>query len=202
MCNLYRLSGSTSEIASLFDVTADSGVNVPGEVYPGYPGLVVAEKELRAMAWGFPYQQTGKSGQPIKPKAVNNARSDRLHTKFWRSSFEQRRCLIPVSAFAEPEGPKREMTRTWLSVGSPPPFACAGIWRDSDEWGPVYSMVMTNASPAVKPFHDRMPVILAPSDYQRWMQGSPAQAFELCEPWTGEMEIERTEERWYRRKLV
>lgn len=35
-----------------------------------------------------------------------------------------------------------------------------GIWRDSHEWGPVYSMVMTEACIDMQGLHDRIPVIL------------------------------------------
>jgi putative SOS response-associated peptidase YedK len=40
-------------------------------------------------------------------------------------------------------------------------MACAGIWRESDEWALDYSMVITDASERVIPNHDRMPVIVA-----------------------------------------
>jgi hypothetical protein len=69
------------------------------------------------MTWGFPLLLKGKSGQPLKPKPVNNAREDKLGTAFWRASFERRRCLIPVTAWAEAEGAKGAMTRTWYSGG-------------------------------------------------------------------------------------
>ena len=85
-----------------------------------YPGLVVAESEVRVMTWGFPLVLKGKSGKPLKPKPVNNAREDKLGTAFWRASFERRRCLIPATAWAEAEGAKGAMTRTWYSLGSVP----------------------------------------------------------------------------------
>ncbi len=158
MCNLYRIKSSASEIAGLFGaINATAGANWGEQVYPGYPGLVVARGEVRLMNWGFPLPQISKkTGKPIKPKAVNNARTDKLATSFWRSSFEQRRCLIPLEAFAEAEGEYGSMTRTWLSLPDQPVFACAGIWRPSDEWGDVYSMVMTDPCPQSAEVHDRM----------------------------------------------
>ena len=129
MCNLYRMTKATAEIAHLFGARAEQGANFANEVYPGYPGLVVAEGEARVMTWGFPLVLKGKSGQPLKPKAVNNAREDKLSTAFWRASFERRRCLIPVSAWAEAEGAKGAMTRTWYSLAGDEVFAVAGIWR-------------------------------------------------------------------------
>ena len=198
MCNLYKLNKATTEVARLFGVTDSAVGGNQGElVFPGYPGVVIADGELRAMAWGFPLaMRSKKTGQPLKPRPVNNARSDKLATAFWRSSFEQRRCLIPVSAFAEAEGERGAMTRTWLNVPGEPVFACAGIWSYSDEWGRVYSMVMTDPCAQTVEVHDRMPVILRPGEHELWQRGTPAEAFELCRPYVGEMAIERTAELW------
>jgi putative SOS response-associated peptidase YedK len=201
MCNLYRMSKSATEVAQLFRaLDATGGSNRGEEVYPGYPGLVIAEGELRAMAWGFPLaMRSKKTGQPLKPKPVNNARTDKLESGFWRNSFENRRCLIPVSAFAEAEGERGAMTRTWLSVPGEPVFACAGIWRYSDEWGQVYSMVMTDPCDLTAEVHDRMPVILRSDEYELWQRGSPGEALALCVPYGGEMVIDRTADPWVRR---
>lgn len=92
------MSRSAAEIGSLFEVRVGEGANFGAEVYPGYPGLVIADGSAQTMVWGFPLSLKGKSGQPLKPKAVNNARQDKLRTSFWKLSFERRRCLIPVSA--------------------------------------------------------------------------------------------------------
>jgi putative SOS response-associated peptidase YedK len=116
MCNLYRLNKPAADIAHLFGVEATQGANYSEEVYPGYPGLVMAGRRLKVMNWGFPLVMTGRNGQKLKPKPVTNARDDKLSTAFWRASFESRRCLIPVSAWAEPEGETGQMTRTWYSL--------------------------------------------------------------------------------------
>jgi putative SOS response-associated peptidase YedK len=76
MCNLYRLSKGPVEIAKLFRAQADPPGNAGEQVYPGYPGYVIAEGRVRQMSWGFPLALKGKSGQLLKPKPVNNARAD------------------------------------------------------------------------------------------------------------------------------
>ncbi|QDK32583.1 SOS response-associated peptidase [Sphingomonas sp. IC081] len=196
MCNLYRMTSATAEIARLFGGTVDAGANVGAEVYPGYPGLVMADGRVRSMIWGFPLTLKGKSGQPLKPKAVNNARTDKLTSGFWRSSFEHRRCLIPLSAFAEAEGPPGAKTRTWFSLPGASLFACAGIWRESAEWGAVYSMVMTDGSPAIELIHDRMPVILTGEMQHQWTTGTPEEALELCVPYAGNLAVDATNQPW------
>jgi putative SOS response-associated peptidase YedK len=196
MCNLYRMTQTTDEIARLFGAIAVPGANFGEEVYPGYPGLVVASGEVRPMTWGFPLLRKGKQGQPLKPKPVTNAREDKLTTPFWKASFDARRCLIPVSAWAEAEGEAGRMTRTWYALPGGEPFAVAGLWRPTAEWGLAYSMVMVDGSPQMAEVHDRMPLILAPEDWARWTDGPADEALVLCRTWTDALEVQRTEERW------
>ncbi|MEN7536645.1 SOS response-associated peptidase [Aurantiacibacter flavus] len=197
MCNLYRTRSSTAEIAQLFRVEADTGANFAVEVYPGYSGAVILEGQLRSMVWGFPLVlKSKKTGQPLKPKPVNNARTDKLDSFMWRYSFAERRCLIPLTAWAEAQGQKGGMTRTWLSLPDQELFAIAGIWRDSDEWGECYSMVMTDAAGDAAQVHSRMPVILHPSNYAAWQCGSLNEAMALCVSFDGPLAIDRTAEPW------
>ena len=197
MCNLYRMTKNKDEVAAWFDAVNElGGANFGEEVYPGYPGAVVAGGRLKQMNWGFPLVMKGKNGQPLKPKPVNNARTDKLDSFFWRYSFEERRCLIPLTAWAEAEGPKGGKTRSWLSRPDAELFACAGVWRDSEEWGECYSMVMTDAGGLAKQVHTRMPVLLAKHDWGQWTGGSPEEAFALCRPWEGELVLDRTKVPW------
>jgi putative SOS response-associated peptidase YedK len=197
MCNLYRLTRAADEVAKWFDAANElGGANFGDEVYPGYPGAVIERGRIRQMHWGFPLQIKGKQGQPLKPKPVNNTRTDNLESFFWRYSFEERRCLIPLTAWAEAEGPKGGKTRSWLSVPGGGLFAAAGIWRSSEEWGDVYSMVLTDAAGLAAQVHTRMPVLLAPQDYEKWTSAAPDEAITLCRPWEGELEVDRTDEPW------
>lgn len=148
------------------------------------------------MVWGFPLALKGAKGQLLKPRPVNNARTDKLDGFMWRYSFEERRCLIPLTAWAEAEGAKGAMTRTWLNLPDREVFAAAGIWRSSPEWGDVYSMVMTDSCGDVAQCHTRMPVLLAEHDYAMWQHGSVAEARDLCVPYEGPVALDRTEQRW------
>ena len=60
------------------------------------------ERELVNLNWGFVLLQKG-----LAPRRVTNVRDDKILTsKFWRPSFEQRRCLVPASSYCEPKGEK------------------------------------------------------------------------------------------------
>lgn len=205
MCNLYRMSNSQDEVAHFFDaigqdISVAPGGNAPEIVYPGYPGMVLAEGSLIQMVWGFPLNRKGAKGQPLKPKPINNARTDKLSSPFWSASFKARRCLVPISAFAEAEGPKGEKTRTWFSLPDSELMAVAGFWRDSAEWGAAYTMVMAEACIHVRRVHDRMPVIVPQSDWPQWLTGSYEDALQLCHPYDGEMRVTRTDEPWAGRR--
>lgn len=196
MCNLYRMRASRDEVARMFGAEPPAGANFADELYPGYPGLVTAHDQARVMHWGFPVVLTGKDGRKLKPKSVTNARDDKLLSPFWRSSFEKRRCLIPVTQWAEPEGEPGKMTRTWYSLPKADVVAIAGLWGATDLWGRCYAMVMVDSCPEMAHVHDRMPVILACEDWSTWLDGSIEAALATCKTWHTGLVTTKTTDRW------
>jgi putative SOS response-associated peptidase YedK len=206
MCNLYTVRKSAEEVAAHFGVKPPSTqFNTPEETLPGYPGFVVREDKgeriLQSMVWGWPLRLQSMKPES-KPKPVNNVAD--VRGKMW-VGFARKpewRCVVPLTEFAEAEGPKGSKTRTWLSVKGHPVFAWGGLWRQSAEWGAVYSGVMTNCNEAIRPVHDRMPVLLLPEDYERWLHGSLEDLVEFQErKFPDELiEMRRTGELWVKRK--
>lgn len=201
ICNLYTARKSAAEVAAHFGVATPVASNAPDEVYPGAPGMVVREADgvrlMQSMIWGFPLRLATMKPDS-KPKPVNNIAD--LKKLMWKglAAKPHWRCLIPLTGFAEAEGAKGSKTRTWFHVKGEPIFAWAGLWRESAEWGPVYSGVMTDCNEAIRPVHDRMPVLLMPDEYDRWLHGSFEDALEVqarCFP-DELIEIERTTEPW------
>lgn len=78
-------------------------------------------------------------------------------------------------------------------------FHCAGIWRDSAEWGNVYSMMMTESAGVVQRIHDRMPVVIKPSDYGVWLSGTVDEATALFVPFDGLLDADPTADLWVKR---
>jgi len=206
MCNLYTTRKSAAEVAALFHADIPREFNSGEEVVPGYPGMVVREQDgariLQSMTWGFPLPQKSKrTGLPIKPKAVNNIAD--LTSYMWRfvAPKPKHRCLIPLTEFAEAEGEKGSKTRTWFRYAGQPIFAWAGMWKESPEWGAAYSGLMTDCNEAIRPVHDRMPVLLHPDEHDAWLHGSidDVIAFqERCFP-DDLIEMERTNVPWIKR---
>lgn len=207
MCNLYTMRKSAAEVAAHFGVKAPVYSNASNDVHRGGTGTVVredaGERIMQSMAWGFPRpQKSKKTGLPLKPTPVNNIAD--LSNWMWRhiAPRPENRCLIPVTAFAEAEGEKGAMTRTWFNVKDQPLFAWAGMWKDSDEWRPVYSGLMTDCNEAIRPVHDRMPVLLHQDEYDQWLHGAldDVIAFQdRCFP-DELIEMRRTDELWVKRK--
>lgn len=201
MCNLYSMRKSAAEVAAHFRVANPVPSNAADEIYPGAPGLVVREQDgqrvMQSMAWGFPLRLRGMA-PTSKPRAVNNIADIRKNMWVGLARKPEWRCLIPLDGFAEAEGAKGSKTRTWFGVEEQPLFAWAGLWRLSDEWGPVYSGVMTDCNEAIRPVHDRMPVLLHVDEYDAWLRGSidDALTFQLrCFP-DHLIRMNRTEQPW------
>lgn len=205
MCNLYTVRVTAEDVARHFGVANPIATNAGPEVYPGTPGLVVREQDgqriMASMTWGFPLRLPTMKPDS-KPKPVNNIAD--LKKGFWvgLARKPQWRCLIPVTGFAEAEGPKGKTTRTWFGVEGEPIFAWGGLWRVSDEWGPVYSGAMTDANEAVRPVHERMPVLLHRDDYETWLNGSFDDIEAIVKRvFPAELiTVERTSELWYKGK--
>ncbi len=105
-----------------------------------------------------------------------NARSEEIDTKpSWKSSFQNKRCLVPVSYYFEfahlKEDPKQKVAYLFKLKGSEN-FALAGlysIWKDAEGTGVLtYTIVTTNANKLGAKVHSRMPVILNIKDYDHW----------------------------------
>jgi putative SOS response-associated peptidase YedK len=210
MCNRYQ-QAAIQEAKDALDAIIETPFNVGHEIiHPLSPGLVVkqanGQRVLANMIWGFPLilaearERAAAKGVQVKPKPVNNARTDKLTTGFWsRWTDPVHRCLIPVHAYAEAVGQKGHMTEAWMTVPNESPFAVAGIWRPSTEWGDCYSMIMTEAAGEAATVHSRMPVILASGDHASWLEQEMPEALNLCRPWDGQLAVNRTDTLWARK---
>lgn len=133
------------------------------------------ERELVPMRWGLvPY--FAKSLHDWKGFSTINAKAETVAERaLWRGPFEKRRCLVPADGFYEwkklSSRSKQPFAYT-LTHGEP--FAFAGLWdawKDpaNGEWLQSFAVITTTANELTGEVHDRMPVILHPRDYDRWL---------------------------------
>lgn len=176
MSRLYTVISPVAEIATHFGAKAQEGLVPPAETVEALPGLVVFEKNgrrlLREMDWGFP-RLTRDMRERGEPPGRIGLVAD-LTNPLWDTTVvhPQYHCLIPITHFANPHGDAGSKTRSWFSVKDRPLLAWAGFCRNIPEYGPVYAAMTTTANSAVEPYNDRMPVLLEPQDYARWLGGS------------------------------
>lgn len=203
MCNLYSCTTAPEAMRQLFEVDVSNDYLGNAEprpaIFPKYSGPVVrlnghGAREIVTMNWGFLTKNISKkTGKALKPQAWNNARDDKVRKNgLWRESFENRRCLIPASAFHEAKG-RNPAVDHWFGLADRSPFAFAGLWRDfqpgldGEYQITTHTMVTTVANDLVRPVHPtRMPVILEPAHYGAWLTGSVGDAIALLRPYPPE----------------
>src|SRR5262245_35103718 len=191
MCNLYSVRTSRAALARKFGLSDNRMAAVPAlpAIFPGHAAPIIkvgadGERELSLSSWGFILLREGYA-----PKRVTNARDDKLATKFWKDSFDTRRCLVPASSFCEPDG-KTPAQWHWFALSGDEPrplFAFPGLYR---QWkgpikrgGPnadleVFSFVTTLPNALTRSIHpERSPALLLSEEAAHaWLTGTPSQA--------------------------
>ena len=146
-------------------------------------------RELALLHWGFVpawARDPASMNQPI------NARGESVEAKpMFRDAFRKRRCLIPADGFYEWKKTAAGKQPWRIERADGAPLAFAGLW---DRWkgrdgAMIESCVIltTEANEAMRPIHDRMPVILDIGRFGAWLEASPVEASDLIEPWPGEL---------------
>lgn len=128
--------------------------------------------EFALMRWGLvPYW----AKDPKVGYTTINARAEEVTDKpLYRDAVKRRRCLVPADVFYEwkkLEGKKKPFA---FGLRSGEPYAFAGLW---ERWKPkkgepleTFTILTTDPNEIAEHVHDRMPVILDPKDYERWME--------------------------------
>ena len=200
MCNLFSNLTAREAMQRIFAVLPandhlGADWSAAAEIWPKRQAAVLHldtdnDRHLSEMQWGFLLPQTSRrTGKPILPKAVTNARDDRIGTSgFWAGSLANRRCLVPATAYCEFS--RRSSTgRHWYAVAPGETFAFAGIWtRFEGVIGGERQSLRTFAIATTRPnalamqIHNRMPVILDPGNYDQWLTGNVDDAASLLQP--------------------
>lgn len=197
MCGRYTLSVNAEEIAAHFSaVWRDLGLTAHVPRFNAAPGqrlpIVRAGQqgpEIVTAHWGLiPFWAKEAS----IGAGLFNARADSIAMKpAFKAAFKRRRCLVPADGFYEwkagpaPRGPKQPYHLALKPGGL---MAFAGIWErwtsPQGETIESFAIITTEANATVKPIHDRMPVIVPPEHYARWLgvTRDPAYVLTLIEP--------------------
>jgi putative SOS response-associated peptidase YedK len=112
----------------------------------------------------------------------------------FRDAYAHRRCLLPIDNFFEWKAMRGQRTKQPYAIAmrTGEPFALAAIWEnwrapDSEEWVRTFCILTTNANDLVSDIHDRMPVIIPPEAYDRWLANLEPDPRDLLVPYPPEL---------------
>jgi putative SOS response-associated peptidase YedK len=99
----------------------------------------------------------------------------------FRDGYAQRRCIVPVDGFFEwraNEGARAKQPYA-IAMKDGSPFGLAGLWENwgnpsTGEWERTFAIITVPSNELVGQIHDRMPAILQPGSYERWLSLEPA----------------------------
>lgn len=177
---------------------------VPGPRYNGAPGQEhwvirqhpkTGERHLDRLWWGLVPHWIKEAAPRSKPI---NATAERVATApMFRAAYARRRCIVPVDSFfewakARSGGPKQSPKQPYvIAMRTGAPFALAGLWEswrhpESGELVRTFCVITTAANQMINAIHDRMPVILAPQGYDRWLACVEPNPHDLLTPYPSE----------------
>jgi len=180
MCGRYYIEDDETiqEMRRIFDEINKKYNNTPqgeamktGEIFPTdiAPVLVAEQQSSQAvlMTWGFPrWQGSG---------VIINARAETAAEKpMFRSSISQRRCIIPSTGFFEWDHlDGKPKSKFLLHSKESPILYMAGLYSKFEDPRvgkyAAYVILTVDANASVRPIHDRMPLVVEPGQYDRWL---------------------------------
>jgi len=149
------------------------------------------KRELVPMRWGLIPGWIKEASPRVKPI---NATAERVATApMFRRAYAKRRCILPIDNFFEWKAIKGAKAKQPYAIGmkSGEPFALAAIWEgwrhpESGELARTFCVVTTDANELVADIHNRMPVILPPQAYDRWLSTIEPDPRDLLVPFPAE----------------
>jgi putative SOS response-associated peptidase YedK len=188
MCGRYLLKAPADALRRAFGFVEQPNLMPRYNIAPTQEVPVIRERReprgertLQLLRWGLIpwFAEDMKGGAKLI-----NARSEGIADRSsFREAFRKRRCLVPADGFYEWRTEGKLKQPYLIQRRDREPFAFAGLW---ERWVPKtqppepayidsFTIVTTQANALLKPLHERMPVILAPEDYARWLdRGSSA----------------------------
>jgi putative SOS response-associated peptidase YedK len=192
----FALERHPETLAHRYNITPDyRGVNRPWIVRVARDG----QRELaQARWWLIPYWWK----KPLNElPAAFNARAETVASApLFRNAFAGRRCIVPANAWYEFRGPRGKKDAYAFQMPNGQVFGFAGIcdtWVDPETEQRVmsYAVITTTPNETAAAIHNRMPAVLDPSDYARWLDPEVHEADVLqrmLQPWTGAMRVYQT----------
>lgn len=176
MCGRYALTATPEEVQALFGYLDGEDFPPRYNIAPTQPVAIVrldrGTRNLALVRWGL---VPAWVKDPRKFALLFNARAESAADKpAFRAAMRHRRCLFPASGFYEwRRGPGKTKQPYWIRPRDGGLVAFTGLWetwpdRDGGEIDTA-CILTTNANETVAAVHDRMPVVIFPADFDRWL---------------------------------
>jgi len=176
MCGRFSLTQSANALAETFQLETLPEWTPRYNVAPTQAILAIAAtpthaQQMRLFRWGL--VPSWAKDLTIGAKMIN-ARAETVAEKpSFRVAFKQRRCLVLADGFYEWHRIDRKTKQPYyFQLADRQPFAFAGLWerwQGDDTAVETCTILTTQANELLQPIHDRMPVILAPDEYDHWL---------------------------------
>lgn len=187
MCGRFTLTADHEALMAEFDLIEPFQVTPRFNIAPSQTALVVRAAEgggtgatphrrIDNLRWGLiPHWA---KDEKIAYRTIN-ARAETVATlPAFRDAFKRRRCIIPASGFYEWQkqtvGKKEVKTPYRIGRTDQGILALAGLWsRWTSPEGvelQTFTIITTTPNNTLQVLHDRMPVILARKNYDKWME--------------------------------
>lgn len=189
MCGRFACAIDDQTLRRQFALAGQATLPARYNIAPSQPvGVVRAVQDARRldlMTWGLVphWAKDRKIGNRLI-----NARAETVAEKpAFRAAYRQRRCLLPASGYYEWQGDKAPKQPYFITPTDGSVLAFAGLW---EQWqGAEQSLlsctiITTTADAALAGIHQRMPVIIAPENYDRWLLDGDR---DLLAPYPGEL---------------
>ncbi len=181
MCGRFTLTVNPAELQDTFTDYIFPTRYVPRfNIAPSQPVLAIPNDEKNTadfFIWGL-IPMWAKD--PSIGNRLINARGETIAEKpSFRGSFKHKRCLVLADGFYEwkTNAGKKTKTPYFIHMKDRKPFAFAGLW---DSWEgsdgssvKTCTIITTEPNELMESLHNRMPVILHPRDYGKWLDTSP-----------------------------
>jgi putative SOS response-associated peptidase YedK len=150
------------------------------------------ERHLDRLWWGLIPNYIKEASPRLKP--INATAERVVSAPMFRAAFARRRALVPVDSFFEwakthGKGPKQAYA---IGMETGAPFALAGLWESwqHPETGEIirsFCIITTTANALIAPIHDRMPVIVPPEAFDRWLSPVEPDPRDLLVPFPADL---------------
>ncbi|MDA7979896.1 MAG: SOS response-associated peptidase [Pirellulales bacterium] len=178
-----------AEVGQYFDVRETVEIPARFNIAPTQNVPVVrlgqnsgGDRELAPLRWGL---IPSWASDPAVGSRNINARAETVTERpTFRSAFQRRRCLIPADGFIEWTVDGRVKQPHYIKLRSGEPFAFAGLWEtwgQGEDLAQSFAIITTDANDVLRPLHERMPVILPPPAYGKWLDRDEHNTDELLE---------------------